>query len=248
MREFVTKRLSYIMPDAIVITPVKDSLDTTKLTVEAVTKTKANIEYYVFNDFSQNETKDFLDTAKESIGFNVVHLEDITNTPSPNYKLVLETAQTMALENKCPLIIIESDVIVKPDTISNLLKIAREKNNAGMVAAITVDREGNYNFPYLYEKTKSDKTIITTHSLSFCCTLITPTYLKAFDFKTLSATKDWFDVHISKQSRKMGFKNYLAKGTEVLHLPHSSRPWKNLKYSNPLLYYLKKIFLRRDKI
>ena len=101
------------MPDAIVITPVKDSLDTTKLTVEAVTKTKANIEYYVFNDFSQNETKDFLDTAKESIGFNVVHLEDITNTPSPNYKLVLETAQNMALENKCTLIIIESDVIVK---------------------------------------------------------------------------------------------------------------------------------------
>ena len=236
------------MPEAIVITPVKDSLETTKITVEALVKTKADIQYYVFNDFSQPETKSFLEEAKNRLGFEVIHLEDITSTPSPNYKLVLETAQAMALGKNCPLIIVESDVIVKPDTIPNLLKIANEKEDAGMVAAITVNKEGNYNFPYLYEKTKSNDTIVTSHSLSFCCTLITNNYLNQFDFKTLSQDKDWFDVHISKQSRKMGFKNYLAKGSEVLHLPHSSRPWKNLKYTNPVLYYLKKIFLKRDRI
>lgn len=236
------------MPEAIVITPVKDSLDTTKLTVEALMKTNADIAYYVYNDFSKPETKEFLDKAKERLGFNVVHLEDITSTPSPNYKLVLQIAQEMAISKKCPLIIVESDVIVKPDTISNLLKVANNKPDAGMVAAITVDKEGNYNFPYLYEKNKSNETIVGLHSISFCCTLITNNYLKRFDFKTLNDKKDWFDVHITKQSRKLGFQNYLAKGNEVLHLPHSSRPWKNLKYTNPVLYYLKKIFLKRDRI
>ena len=236
------------MAEAIVITPVKNSLDTTKLTIEAIVKTEADIEYYVYNDFSEPETKNFLDKAKGRLGFEVIHLEDITTTPSPNYKLVLEVAQEMAIMKKCPLIVVESDVIVKPDTISNMLQVAKEKSDAGMVAAITVDREGNYNFPYLYEKTKSNETIVTPHSISFCCTLITNDYLNKFDFKTLNEKKDWYDVHITRQSRKLGFKNYLMKGTRVLHLPHSSRPWKNLKYSNPVLYYLKKIFLRRDKI
>lgn len=236
------------MLEAIVITPVKDSLDTTKLTVEALVKTEGNIEYYVYNDFSQLETKKFLDKAKDRLGFEVIHLEDITSTPSPNYKLVLEMAQEMAISKNCHLIVVESDVILKPDTIPNMLKVANEENDAGMVAAITVDRQGDYNFPYLYEKTKSDDTIVTSHSISFCCTLVTNKYLNKFDFKTLNEKKDWYDVHITKQSRKLGFKNYLMKGTRVLHLPHSSRPWKNLKYTNPVLYYFKKIFLRRDKI
>lgn len=236
------------MPEAIVITPVKNSLDTTKLTVEALMKTNADIEYYVYNDFSESETKKYLDKAKDKLGFQVVHLEDITSTPSPNYKLVLEIAQEMAISKNCPLIIVESDVIVKPDTIANMLQVAKDKSDAGMVAAITVDREGNYNFPYLYEKVKSNETVVAKQSISFCCTLITNNYLNKFDFKTLNEKKDWYDVHITKQSRKLGFKNYLMKGTRVLHLPHSSRPWKNLKYTNPVLYYLKKIFLRRDKI
>lgn len=238
------------MPQAIIIIPVKDSLPTTKLTLQALaeTKVKANIEIYVFNDFSQPETKEYLDEAKIELGFEVIHLEDITSTPSPNYKLVLETSQNMALKKNCPMIIVESDVIVKPDTISSLIEIAKTYDNVGMVGAITVDKSNNYNFPYLFEKTKSNDTVITPHSLSFCCTLITTDFLNKFDFHTLSPSKDWFDVYISRQSRNIGFNNYLAKGTEVLHLPHSSRPWKNLKYTNPVLYYLKKIFLRRDKI
>lgn len=236
------------MPEAIIITPVKDSLETTKLTLQAVVKTKLDVEYYVFNDFSQPETKIMLEAAKENLGFELVHLEEITSNPSPNYKLVLEKAQKVALEKNCPLIIVESDVIVKPDTLSTLVEIAKKNKDAGMVGAITVDKSGQYNFPYIFEKTKNNETIITSRNLSFCCTLITVDFLNVFDFKTLSSKKDWFDVRISHQSRKMGFNNYLAKGTEVLHLPHSSRPWKNLKYKNPALYYLKKIFLRRDRI
>lgn len=78
--------------------------------------------------------------------------------------------------------------------------------------------------------------------------MITLDFLEKYDFKQLSSKKDWFDIHISRQSRKLKFKNYLVKENGVLHLPHSSRPWKQLKYSDPLKYYLAKLFKRRDRI
>ena len=236
------------MPEAIIITPVKDSLNTTKLTIKAISESDGNFEYYVFNDFSLPETKSFLENAKKENNFQLINIEDITSNPSPNYKLVLETAQKIAIEKKCPLVIIESDVIIKADTIQQLIQISKAKTNCGIVGAITVDKNGNYNFPYTFERDKSNDVIETPHSLSFCCTLITSSLLQKFDFKNLSEKKDWFDVYISRQSKRLGFTNYLAKGVEVLHLPHSSRPWKNLKYTNPLLYYLKKIFYKRDRI
>jgi hypothetical protein len=236
------------MPEAIIITPVKDSLITTNLTIKAISEAKGDFEYYVFNDFSQPETKQYLEEAKKEYGFQLVHLEDITSTPSPNYKLVLEIAQKMALEKNCPLIIIESDVVIKPKTLTGLLVILKSQPSPGLIGAITVDQNGNYNFPYTFEKIKSSEILATSHSLSFCCTLISIEFLQLFDFKTLSQNKDWFDVYISRQSKKMGFKNYLAKGIEVLHLPHSSRPWKHLKYNRPMLYYFNKLFYKRDRI
>ncbi len=236
------------MPEAIIITPVKDSLNTTSRTIKAISEATCDFEYYVFNDFSQPETKQFLEKAKRDFGFHLIHLEDITNNPSPNYKLVLETAQNIALENNCPLIIIESDVVIKPDTLNGLLKILKTNPNSGLIGAITTDESGNYNFPYSFEKIKNNHVINTSHSLSFCCTLISFEFLKKFDFKELSQNKDWFDIYISRQSKKLGFNNYLAKGLEVVHLPHSSRPWKHLKYTNPMRYYFNKIFYKRDRI
>jgi GT2 family glycosyltransferase len=236
------------MPEAIVITPVKDSINTTLRTIEAITKNKADFEYYVFNDFSTEENTRELEKAKIRFGFNLINLSDHTNTPSPNYKLVLEMAQKKALSCNCPLLIIESDVVIKNDTIDGLLGILRMKEDAGMVGAITVDETGDYNFPYTFEKIKRPEIINTTHSLSFCCTLLSVNLLKRFNFSTLSENKDWFDVFISKQSKKLGFSNYLSKQHEVLHLPHSSRPWKHLKYKNPILYYIKKLITKRDRI
>lgn len=236
------------MAEAIIITPVKDSLETTKRTVRAITETKGQFDYYVFNDFSGKETRQYLEKASQKHGFHLVNLEDITSTPSPNYRLVLQMAQEMALEKQCPLIIIESDVIIGADTLAELLKVYKNAESPGLVGAITVDGAGQYNFPYNFEKVKSNELVNTSHSLSFCCTLLSPGFLENFDFKELSDKKDWFDVTISRQSKKLGYNNYLAKGIEVLHLPHSSRPWKNLKYSNPVLYYLKKLFYKRDRI
>ncbi|HKI87571.1 MAG TPA: glycosyltransferase [Draconibacterium sp.] len=236
------------MSEAIIITPVKDSIETTRLTVDAISKARGNFEYYVFNDFSGQDTRQYLEQVKKEKGFQVIHLEEIIDTPSPNYRLVLEIAQKIALEKNLPLIIVESDVVIQPETLQELLQIQKSKTKAGIVGAITVDNEGQYNFPYTFEKAKSSEVINTSHSLSFCCTLLAPEFLEKFDFKTLSPKKDWYDVFISRQSKKLGFNNYLAKGTEVLHLPHSSRPWKNLKYKNPVLYYLRKYFYNRDRI
>ena len=234
--------------EAIIITPVKDSKETAKRTIEAVANADGNFEYYVFNDFSKPDTKSFLEESSKKLGFKLIHLEDVTTKPSPNYKLVLEMAQKTALLQNKPLVIIESDVVIPKNTIIELLKLAALKNDAGLIGAITTDESGNYNFPYTFEKTKNSDVVDTAHSLSFCCTLITSEFLKKFDFSTLSDKKDWYDIFISRQSKKAGFRNYLAKGIEVLHLPHSSRPWKNLKYTNPVLYYWKKFVNKRDRI
>lgn len=236
------------MPEAIVITPVKDSPSTTKKTIEAICQSDCDLLFTIYNDFSQEETKKLLIGLQQKYGFQLIHLENVTNTPSPNYKLVLRMAQEQSLQLQKPLIIVESDVIVAPDTIRRLIEVAKNQQKPGMVGAITVDSKGNYNFPYSFEKIKSNQTVNTPHSLSFCCTLLTLPFLESYNFTALPQQKDWFDVTISRQSRKSGFQNYLAKGVEVLHLPHSSRPWKNLKYSNPFLYYLKKLVYKRDRI
>lgn len=236
------------MPEAIVITPVKDSLETTKMTIQAITKASGNFEYIIFNDFSEEETTAFLEKATTEYGINLVNLSEVTSNPSPNYKLVLQLAQQKSVEKNCPLIIIESDVIINDNTISSLIALHKIYPDSGLIGAITIDRDGKYNFPYLFEKKKSNETKVTNHSLSFCCTLISVDFLKQFDFKELSKNKDWFDVYISRKSRKLGFRNYIAKGLEVLHLPHSSRPWKQLKYTNPVLYYFRKYFYRKDRI
>lgn len=236
------------MLEAIIITPVKNSKETTKQTIEAVTSAGGSFEYYVFNDFSLPDTKNFLEESSKKLGFTLVNLEDLTSNPSPNYNIVLQTAQRTALAKNKPLIIIESDVVIKPDTVNELVKLAATKTDAGLIGAITVNEAGDYNFPYAYEKNKSSEVINTPHNLSFCCTLITAGFLRKFDFAELPVKKDWYDVFISRQARKAGFRNYLAKGVEVLHQPHSSRPWKNLKYTNPGLYYIRKLISRRDRI
>ncbi len=236
------------MAEAIVITPVKDSLETTKRTILAVSQSVGNFSYYIFNDFSSTATKTFLEENQEKFNYQVIHLENITSNPSPNYNLVLVEAQKMALEKKVPLIIIESDVVVQDNTILSLIKLGREKDQPGIIGAITVDSQGNYNFPYEFEKVKSGEVVETNHRISFCCTLITHNLLQKADFNDLPKKKDWYDIYLSRRSKKLGFLNYLAKGLEVQHLPHSSRPWKQLKYEKPIKYYIHKYLKKRDRI
>ena len=230
--------------------PVKDAIDTAEKAIRCLCAW--NVPFTVWNDRSTDESTARLHSLSNELGFTLIDVANITDHPSPNYRLLLLRAQQEALETGKHLLIVESDVLVQPDTLSQMLQAA-QKPQIGMVATVTHDAEGNINFPYLYAKSKeqgakSKDCVATTKRLSFCCTLLTNAFLQAFDFANLNPDKDWFDVTISNESRKHGFTNLLLLGTPVTHLPHASRPWKQLKYTHPLKYYWLKLIHGRDKI
>ena len=227
-----------------IIMPVKDSLQTAEQAIRAIVASGYTLT--VYDDYSTPENAACLDRLRDETGIEVVHICDKIDHPSPNYRWVLNTAQREAIEKNQDLVIIESDVIVTPDTIDKLI-VETKKPKVGMVAAVTVDEKGKINFPYEYaQKIKTDGAC--KKRFSFCCTLLTKAFLAAYDFAQLDPEKNWYDVHISHMSVKLGFDNILQVSNPVLHKPHSSRPWKQLKYTNPLLYYWRKLTQRRDKI
>ncbi|WP_026952815.1 glycosyltransferase [Algoriphagus mannitolivorans] len=236
------------MPQVLVITPVKNSIETTLDTAKAIQGSSVEVKHLIFNDFSTEETKTTLEEKKDEIGFELIHLEEITDHPSPNYKLVLQIAQRRALEENLPLLVVESDVVIKPDTIERLLKSLSENPKAGLVGSVTVDEQGKVNFPYLKFKNVKQDIIHTHRSLSFCCTLFSLEFLKSYDFTGLDEAKDWYDTFISKKSLELGFQNTVLMNAPVWHRPHASRPWKQLKYSNPIKYYFLKFWKGLDKI
>ena len=236
------------MAEVIVITPVKNSLETTLDTARAIAASSIELRHIIFNDFSTPETKAGLNENQPSIGYELIHLEEHTDHPSPNYKLVLQMAQKMANESNLPLLVIESDVVVKENTISDILAFQMANSKSGLVGSVTVDEKGLVNFPYLKFRGVKESVIDTSRSLSFCCTLFSTEFLKAYDFMGLDEAKDWYDTFISKKSIELGFKNYVLMNAPVWHRPHASRPWKQLKYSNPLKYYFLKFWKGMDKI
>ena len=233
-----------------IITPVKDSLDTTLKTIECISKAEKSFSsnYTIYNDFSSEETTESLTGSAPKFDFEIINLKDVTSHPSPNYLLVLQMAQKKALSDGAHLLIIESDVLVEQDTIQKLYDYCKLLDRPGMIAAVTTDADGVINFPYLYARNFKSKVVNTKKRLSFCCTLLTNDFLRQFDFALLNPEKSWYDVFISHKSIELGFNNYLVTTLPVLHLPHSSRPWKQLKYTNPIKYYWRKLIDKRDKI
>ena len=116
------------------------------------------------------------------------------------------------------------------------------------VNAVTVDEAGRVNFPYLYPRRLRGPAVDTRKRFSFCCTPLSNAFLSAYSFDLLDPEKQWFDVSISHRSLELGFRNRLLLNAPVLHRPHSSRPWKRLKYTNPLRYYWQKLTQHRDRI
>lgn len=233
-----------------VITPVKDSIDLTLQTAEAIVASdiKVPYTYTIYNDFSTAENTARLQEASKKMGFNLVNLSDLTDHPSPNYLLVLQMAQERAIAEDAALIIVESDVVVKKNTLQALFDGAQERTDCGIAAAVTVDEKGEINYPYLFAKGNEDQVYPEKKHCSFCCSLLTVNFLRTFDFHQLDPEKNWHDVTISHQSQKEGFRNYLFTTLPVWHRPHSSRPWKQLKYKNPLKYYWLKYTKGLDKI
>jgi len=233
---------------AIVITPVKNSLENTLETIKAIKESQGQYLYFVYDDFSDTETSVQLKEKSAEQGVNYIHLSELTNTPSPNYFTVLKDAQAKSLQHQLPLIIVESDVVVQKNTLQELLSFVQKEPKIGMVGAVTVDYDNKINFPYLKFESKERRPIATERSLSFCCTLLSIDFLQQFSFNQLDQGKDWFDTSISNASLSHGFKNYVLLNIPVLHKPHGSRPWKQLKYTNPLKYYWLKFTKGRDKI
>jgi len=208
-----------------------------------------DIPYFIFDDFSSKETRHWLEENAVKFGYKVIGLEKHTKKSSPNYRTTLILAQKMAIENRCHLAIVESDVFANYETILGLNQLAEELPDAGLVGSVTIDNSGEINFPYTYATAIDKPTLFASaKSVSFCCTVLTLRMLEHFDFNELPQNLDWFDVFISRKSRQLGYSNYVVKNLPVIHRPHSSRPWKNLKYKNPILYYLKKIIMQRDRI
>ena len=229
--------------------PVKDSITIAERAIRAIVESGHSV--CVFDDNSTYENAQRLDELAVGLGIQVVHISDLTNHPSPNYRLVLQRAQQEAIANNQHLIIVESDVIIQRDTLK---KMAMEvQPGIGMVAAVTVDEDNEYNFPYHYlrrlrYRCLPRQTIATKKRFSFCCTLLTNELLQKADFQLLDPTKNWYDVTISHWSVQLGLRNVLMLDNPVLHFPHASRPWKRLKYTNPLLYYWRKITQKKDRI
>ena len=217
-----------------IITPVKDSIDFTLETV--------------YNDFSTEENTRRLEKASREMGFRLVNLSDLTDHPSPNYLLVLQKTQEEAIAADAGLLIVESDVVVKKDTLQALYDGASSYEKCAIAAAVTTDEKGVINYPYLHALGKEGQVYAEKKHCSFCCSLLTPEFLRAFDFHNLDASKNWFDVTISHEALKLGFRNYLFTTLPVWHRPHGSRPWKQLKYKNPLKYYWLKFTKGLDKI
>lgn len=233
-----------------IITPVKDSIDFTLETVKAILASELEVPYTytVYNDFSTPENTRRLEEAAHELGFGLVNLSDLTDHPSPNYLLVLQKTRREAIAADAGLLIVESDVVVQPHTLQALFDGATARPDCGIAAAVTVDEKGEINYPYLHAKGQEGKIYPEKKHCSFCCSLLTPDFLHAFDFDGLDASKNWFDVTISHEALKKGFRNYLFTSLPVWHRPHGSRPWKQLKYTHPLKYYWLKFTKGLDKI
>ncbi len=233
-----------------IITPVKDSIESTLESARAIMSSKFTTPfiYTIYNDFSTPENTTKLEAASEELGFELVNLSDITDHPSPNYLLVLQRSQQRAKAADAGLLIVESDVVVAEDTLQSLFDGALSRPECGIAASVTVDDKGEINYPYLYAKGRGAEVFKESKHLSFCCSLLTSKLLNVFDFNELDPEKNWHDVTISHKSLEVGCENYLFTNLPVIHRPHGSRPWKQLKYTNPLKYYWLKYTKGLDKI
>ena len=187
-----------------IITPVKDSIEFTLETVKAIldSEIKVPYTYTVYNDFSTEENTKILEESSKQLGFRLVNLSDLTDHPSPNYLLVLQMAQKEAIEAEAGLLIVESDVVVKKNTLQDLFDGALARPDCAIAAAVTTDESGEINYPYLHAKGNENKIYAEKKHCSFCCSLLTLRFLKEFDFHQLDATKNWYDVTISHEALK----------------------------------------------
>ncbi|MDR3129293.1 MAG: glycosyltransferase family 2 protein [Tannerellaceae bacterium] len=237
------------MKEIRIVTPVKNSIELTIKSIEAVSRSELSLPhtYTVYNDFSTSENTRKLESAAAHFDFTLVNLADFTIHPSPNYLFVLQREQQVALEADAALCVVESDVIIRPDTIQRLHNVLLTHPDAGLVSAVTMDSKGSINYPHAFAAGHEGQVFSTKENVSFCCALLTPELLRGCNFSQLNPSRTWYDPVICRRSLELGFSNYLCVDTPVLHFPHGSRPWRLLKETNRFKYYWYKIFRKLDK-
>lgn len=240
----------YVMKSLYIVTPVKDSIESTIQTIKAVLASDIRVPYTytVYNDNSTAENTALLEQYSKELGFNLINIADLTDHPSPNYLLVLQRSRRIAIEQDAGFVLVESDVVVDKGTLQGLFDGAQEREDCAIAASVTVDDSGQINYPYEYARGHEGECYAVKKHCSFCCSLLTPKFLTRMNFDELDPTKHWYDVQISHEALALGFQNYLFANLPVIHRPHQSRPWKQLKYTNPLKYYWIKFTKGFDKI
>ena len=165
-----------------IITPVKDSIDSTIQTIRALLSSQIDVPYVytIYNDFSSPENTALLEQYSKELGFELVNLADITDHPSPNYLLVLQMAQARAIGNDAALLIVESDVVVDENSVQGLVNGADEREDCGIAASVTVDENGEINYPYNYAKGHKGEAYKVDKHCSFCCSLLTSRLLNSY--------------------------------------------------------------------
>ena len=238
------------MKSLYIVTPVKDSIESTLQTIKSILGSKIEVPYTytVYNDFSTPENTAILEKYSKEWGFELVNISDLTDHPSPNYLLVLQRSRRIAIEQEAGFLLVESDVVVAENTLQSLFDGANERKDCAIAASVTVDDDGKINYPYEYTRGTEGRCYEVKKHCSFCCSLLKPEFLTKMNFDELDPTKHWYDVQISHEALNLGFKNYLFANLPVIHRPHQSRPWKQLKYKNPLKYYWIKFTKGFDKI
>jgi len=225
-----------------ILTPVKDSLETTVQTIESIMGSDFNIDfsYTVYNDFSSDSTTEMLEKMSEKLGFTLINLKNITLHPSPNYLLILQMAQQRAIFENAHLMIIESDIIVEKKTIQQMYDAVNRLEKPGMLSVITKDSNNKINYPHFYSRRYKSEVVNTKKKLSFSCSLLSQSFLASYNFDILNPERTWHDFFISKKSIELGFNNYLLTSLPVTHLENSLYPWKHLKNTEPIKYYWNK--------
>ncbi len=185
-----------------IITPVKDSIDSTLETIRAIMSSQITtpFTYTIYNDFSTPENTARLEKASQEYGFRLINLSDLTTHPSPNYLLVLQRVQQECIEQDAGMLIVESDVVVQPHTLQALYDGALQRTDCAIAASVTVNDNGEINYPYEYARGKENQVFEEKKHLSFCCSLLTPEFLRKYYFHQLDPEKYLFDVTISHQA------------------------------------------------
>ena len=77
--------------DLHIIMPVKDSIEIAERAIRAIVASGHTV--CVYDDNSLQENAERLDQIAKEKSIQVVHISDLTDHPSPNYRLVLQMAQ-----------------------------------------------------------------------------------------------------------------------------------------------------------